>query len=90
MQIVNIGSTPINLFIASRYITVNPGAESINTLLSDRDIMMIVESFTPEQVKFRVTAPATERNQLADCQINPSYIFDPEVDTKIVEETRQV
>ena len=52
--------------------------------------MAIVDNFTPDQIKFRVTAPATERNQLADCQVNPSYIFDPEADTKIVEETRQV
>lgn len=90
MQIVNVGSGPINLFIASRYITINPGGESVNTLLSDRDIVMIIGNFTPEQIKFRVTAPVTERNQLADCQVPPSYLFDPEVDTKTVEETRQV
>lgn len=90
MQIVNVGTAPINLFIASRYLTIQPGAESINSLLSDRDIVAITDNFTPDQIKFRVTAPATERNQLADCQVNPNYIFDPEVDTKTVEETRQV
>lgn len=90
MQIINVGTAPINLFIASRYFTIQPGAESINSLLSDRDIMAIVDNFTPDQIKFKVTAPATERNQLADCQVNPSYIFDPEADTKTVEETRQV
>ena len=52
--------------------------------------MAIVENFSPDQIKFKVTAPATERNQLADCQVNPSYIYDPETTEVTKEETRQV
>ena len=90
MQIVNVGTAPVNLFIASRYFTIQPGGESINSLLSDRDVMAIIENFSPDQIKFKVTAPATERNQLADCQVNPSYIYDPETTEVTKEETRQV
>jgi hypothetical protein len=74
MIIVNLTESTKNLTIGSKIFTIEGRKSGPNTLLTDRDIISLVNNYTSEEIQFQVTAGTPELNQLADLGVHPDYI----------------
>lgn len=76
MILVNVSSeTTITSPIGDKILTITVGQESPNMILGDDDVRRLIQRVKSDLVKFKVTNPQLDMDQLARCGVDPSYIY---------------
>lgn len=84
MILVNCTKDTMNILVGTKYLTLGPNEHSINTMLGDKDILSIVNNYTPEEIKLKITIDKIERNQIADLGVDAAFMYvDPEIKEEI-------
>lgn len=75
MILVNYTSSPIDIHLGTIILTIpENGGESVDTILSDRDITAIIDSFDPNDIKFKLSGNSAESEQLKRCKVSKEMI----------------